>query len=192
MTTAIIGVGKIGRALARLLVDGGEQVVIAARNESEIAEFASELGELATAGSVRQAIAKADVVVFAVKPFEAMKTLISEHGDLLDRKVVVDPSNQYLLDPNREWLPKSMRVAGCHERASVGRVTVAADLRTRREAQSSLALASLRLMSEGLRREHAGPGERRCVARVLPDQVSVDVTADTQRRATRRRSVLGE
>jgi predicted dinucleotide-binding enzyme len=134
MTTAIIGVGKIGRALARLLVDGGEQVVIAARNESEIAEFASELGELATAGSVRQAIAKADVVVFAVKPFEAMKTLISEHGDLLDRKVVVDPSNQYLLDPNREWLPKSMRVAGCHERASVGRVTVAADLRTRREA----------------------------------------------------------
>ena len=33
MTTAIIGVGNIGRALARHLVRGGEPVVLAAKDE---------------------------------------------------------------------------------------------------------------------------------------------------------------
>jgi predicted dinucleotide-binding enzyme len=34
MTTAIVGVGNIGSALARHLVAGGEPVVLAARDES--------------------------------------------------------------------------------------------------------------------------------------------------------------
>src|SRR6266540_3696697 len=34
MTTAIIGVGNIGKSVARHLVDGGERVVLAARDES--------------------------------------------------------------------------------------------------------------------------------------------------------------
>ena len=33
MTTAIIGVGNIGKSVARHLVDGGERVVLAARDE---------------------------------------------------------------------------------------------------------------------------------------------------------------
>jgi predicted dinucleotide-binding enzyme len=107
MTTAIIGVGKIGNALARHLVRGGEQVVLAARNESNAQALANELGELASAAPVREAIANGDVVVFAVKPFEAMEELIAEHRDLLDgKKIVVDPSNQYILGPNNEFLRK--------------------------------------------------------------------------------------
>ena len=106
MTTAIIGVGKIGNALARDLVRGGEQVVLAARNESNAQALANELGELASAAPVREAIANADVVVIAVKPFEAMEELIAEHRDLLDGKIVVDPSNQYILGPNNEFLRK--------------------------------------------------------------------------------------
>ena len=33
MTTAIIGLGNIGKSVARHLVDGGERVVLAARDE---------------------------------------------------------------------------------------------------------------------------------------------------------------
>jgi predicted dinucleotide-binding enzyme len=92
MTTAIIGVGNIGGALARHLVDGGEQVMLAAREEPNAAALAGELGPLASAATVQKAIEAADVVVFAVW-FDALKRLITESGDLLDSKVVADPSN---------------------------------------------------------------------------------------------------
>jgi predicted dinucleotide-binding enzyme len=92
MTTAIIGAGNIGGTLARELVAGGERVVIAARDQSDAASLAQGLGELASAAPVRQAIQAADVVVFAVW-FDTIKELLAQDGDLLDGKLVVDPSN---------------------------------------------------------------------------------------------------
>jgi 8-hydroxy-5-deazaflavin:NADPH oxidoreductase len=92
MTTAIIGVGHIGGALARDLVDGGEQVVLAAKHESHAAELAHELGESARSASVEDPIAQSDTVVFAVW-LDAMKDLISRDAGVLEGKVVVDPSN---------------------------------------------------------------------------------------------------
>jgi 8-hydroxy-5-deazaflavin:NADPH oxidoreductase len=92
MTTAIIGVGNVGGALARHLAGGGEPVVLAARDESATAALAGELGSLASAASVPEAIEAADVVVLAVW-FDALKQVITDYGDLLDGKVVADPSN---------------------------------------------------------------------------------------------------
>jgi predicted dinucleotide-binding enzyme len=92
MTTAIIGVGNVGGALARHLVRAGEPVVLAARDESATAALAGELGSLASAASVPEAIEAADVVVLAVW-FDALKQVITDYGDLLDGKVVADPSN---------------------------------------------------------------------------------------------------
>jgi 8-hydroxy-5-deazaflavin:NADPH oxidoreductase len=92
MTTAIIGVGNVGGALARHMVRGGEPVVLAARDESAAAALASELGSLASAASVPKAIEAADVVVLAVW-FNALKQVITDYGGLLDGKVVADPSN---------------------------------------------------------------------------------------------------
>ena len=92
MTTAIIGVGNIGGALARHLVRGGEQVILAAREESNAAALAGELAPLASAATVQEAIEAADVVVFAVW-FDTLKQLIAEYAGLLDGKVVADPSN---------------------------------------------------------------------------------------------------
>ncbi|TME68921.1 MAG: NADP oxidoreductase coenzyme F420-dependent [Chloroflexi bacterium] len=97
MTTAIIGTGNIGGQVARHLVAGGEQVILAARDESHAAALATELGPLASAASVRQAIAAADAVVLAVW-LDTTKELISQNGDLLHGKVVVDPSNPIQLD----------------------------------------------------------------------------------------------
>src|SRR5437763_6297916 len=99
MTTAIIGVGNIGTAVARHLVDGGERVVLAAHDESNATELAHELGELASATSVEKEITDADVVVFAVW-LDTLKDLIAQHGDLLRGKVVVDPSNPVAQDAN--------------------------------------------------------------------------------------------
>jgi predicted dinucleotide-binding enzyme len=92
VTTAIIGVGNIGSTLARQLVAGGEPVVLAAKDESHAEALAQQLEPLARSNSVDYAIATADVVVFALW-LDTMKELIAEHRDLLEDKVVIDPSN---------------------------------------------------------------------------------------------------
>src|SRR2546423_8749335 len=99
MTTAIIGIGNIGGALARNLVGGGEPVVLAAKDEANAAALAQELGELARAATVEEAIAAADAVVFAVW-LDTIKELISKDTDLLEGKVIVDPSNPIGFDEN--------------------------------------------------------------------------------------------
>jgi 8-hydroxy-5-deazaflavin:NADPH oxidoreductase len=65
MTTAIVGVGNIGSAVARHLVAGGESVVLTAKDESRPQALAEELGPLAQAASVEEAIGGADAVLFA-------------------------------------------------------------------------------------------------------------------------------
>jgi predicted dinucleotide-binding enzyme len=99
MSTAIIGVGNIGGTLARNLVGGGESVVLAAKDEGNAAALAQELGDLARAASVEEAIAEADAVVFAVW-LDTIKELAAKDADLLEGKVVVDPSNPIGVDEN--------------------------------------------------------------------------------------------
>ena len=64
----------------------------AAKDEANAAALAQELGELARAASVEEAIAKSDAVVFAVW-LDTTKELIATDGRLLENKVVIDPSN---------------------------------------------------------------------------------------------------
>jgi predicted dinucleotide-binding enzyme len=103
LTTAIIGVGNIGSALARHLVDGAEPVVLAAKDESQAEAITNELGPLARAASVEDAIAGADVVVFAVW-LDTIKELIPRHARLLEDKFVVDPSNPLGFDENGQMI----------------------------------------------------------------------------------------
>jgi 8-hydroxy-5-deazaflavin:NADPH oxidoreductase len=92
LTTAIIGVGNIGTALAGRLVAGDESVVVAARDSSHAEALAQQLGPRARVASVEDAITGADVVVFALW-LDDMKDVISEHASLLEGKIVIDPSN---------------------------------------------------------------------------------------------------
>ena len=66
MTTAIIGVGNLGSTVARHLVAGGEAVVLAAQDNAHAQALAQELGPQASAASVEDAIAGADVVLLAL------------------------------------------------------------------------------------------------------------------------------
>src|SRR5262249_13214415 len=99
MTTAIIGVGNLGSALARHLVDGGERVLLAARDDSHATELAKELGPLASSASLTQAIAKGDTVVLGVW-LDTLRELLPENAHLLRGKVVIDPTNPIKLDSN--------------------------------------------------------------------------------------------
>ena len=92
MTTAIVGVGNIGSAVARHLVAGGEPVILAAKDESAPQALAEELGPLARAASVEDAISSADAVLLAVW-LDTMRALIPAYANLLTGKVVIDPSN---------------------------------------------------------------------------------------------------
>jgi hypothetical protein len=87
-----VGTGNIGSAVARHLVAGGEPVVLTAKDESGPQALAEELGPLARAASVEDAISGADAVLFAVW-LDVMTELIPAHADLLAGKVVIDPSN---------------------------------------------------------------------------------------------------
>ena len=92
MSTTIIGVGNLGGTVARHLVNGGEAVVLAAKDESRAQALADELGPLARAASVADAIDGSDTVVLAVW-LDPLKSVLAEHGKRLDGKVVVDPTN---------------------------------------------------------------------------------------------------
>ena len=65
-TTAIVGVGNIGSALARHLSRGGESLVLAAKDSAHAEALANELGALVRTASVEAAIANADAIVFAL------------------------------------------------------------------------------------------------------------------------------
>ena len=92
MSTAIIGVGNIGTAVATHLTQGGEDVVLAANTQDKAEELAAQLGASASVAGVADSIAQADAIVFAVW-FDVIKELIGEHSSQLDGKVVMDPSN---------------------------------------------------------------------------------------------------
>ena len=99
MTTAIVGVGNIGGAVARHLVAGGESVVLAAKDQTRAEALAKELGPLARAASVQDAVADADAVVLALW-LDAIKELVPRYARLFEDKVVVDPSNPIAFDAN--------------------------------------------------------------------------------------------
>jgi len=92
LTTAIIGVGNLGRTVARHLVGGGEPVVVAAKDNAHAQALAEELGPLARAASVEDAIVEGDAVVLAVW-LDVSKDLIPAQSNRLEGKVVVDASN---------------------------------------------------------------------------------------------------
>ncbi|MEU6676511.1 NADPH-dependent F420 reductase [Streptomyces sp. NPDC046853] len=91
-TIGIIGSGLVGGAVARLAVDAGYHVVLSnSRGPETIAQLIQELGPLARAGTVDEAIAAGDIVALPLPlaNFEALP------ADKLAGKVVIDQTNYY-------------------------------------------------------------------------------------------------
>jgi 8-hydroxy-5-deazaflavin:NADPH oxidoreductase len=91
-TIGIIGSGLVGGALARLAVDAGYNVVLSnSRGPETISGLVQELGPLARAGTVDEAIAAGDIIALPLPlaSFEALP------ADKLAGKVVLDQTNYY-------------------------------------------------------------------------------------------------
>ncbi|MEW2570642.1 NAD(P)-binding domain-containing protein [Streptomyces sp. NPDC047070] len=91
-TIGIIGSGLVGGSVARLAVAAGHNVVLSnSRGPESLTELVQELGPLARAATVDEAIAAGDIIALPVPlaSFEALPT------DKLAGKVVLDQTNYY-------------------------------------------------------------------------------------------------
>lgn len=110
MKIGIVGAGRIGGNAASLWAKARHQVMLSYSREPEnLEQRAGVIGELAQAGSVRDAVEFGDVVMFSV-PWTRIDEVLSEIGDRLDGKVVIDTTNQF--GPNGvEDLPEGKTAA---------------------------------------------------------------------------------
>jgi len=91
-TVAIIGTGNIGGRLAANFAAGGQDFLLAGRDQEEAGKLAADLDGHAEVVSIGEAIERADVLVFALW-MDAFEQLIAQYGERLADKVIVDPSN---------------------------------------------------------------------------------------------------
>ncbi len=93
MSTAIIGTGVIGSAIARVLASGGETLRLSGTDQESARALAAEIGPAAVIAIDNQdALQGADAVVLALR-FVVLKGVIDEIVNRLAEKLVVVPSN---------------------------------------------------------------------------------------------------
>ena len=128
MTTAIIGTGGIGSAIARRLASGGETLRLSSADPASARRLAAQIGRAAVvAVDNRDALRGADAVVLALR-FTVLKGVIDEIAGSLTGQLVVVPSNPLTLDAHGNlsrvlpegqssgkvvagWLPTGARLA---------------------------------------------------------------------------------
>jgi predicted dinucleotide-binding enzyme len=91
-TVAIIGTGTIGSKLAANFAAGGQDFLLAGRDQETARKIASDLGGHAEVVSVDEAVEQAGVLVVAVW-LPDFEQFIAQYGARLAGKVIVDPSN---------------------------------------------------------------------------------------------------
>ena len=94
-SVSIIGLGTMARTLAGRALAGGNAVEIIGRDPAKAKEVAAALGG-ATAGTAGIAPA-GDIVVLAV-PYTSVVQVVTQYGDALAGKVVIDISNTFNAD----------------------------------------------------------------------------------------------
>lgn len=93
MRIGIIGTGRIGSILARILVAADHRVVLAnARGPESLAPLVTELGPAASAAHPAEAAALAEVLVLMV-PFDTVRGLLPQ--DAVRGTVLVDATNAF-------------------------------------------------------------------------------------------------
>jgi 8-hydroxy-5-deazaflavin:NADPH oxidoreductase len=137
MTTAIIGTGGLGSAIARQLAKGGEALRLSSADTKSAQTLAAQIGGGAVvAADNRDALQGAEAVVLALR-FIVLKGVIDEIAGPLAGKVVVVPSNPVTADAHGNvsrvlppgqssgkvvagWLPPGARLAMAFGSMSAG------------------------------------------------------------------------
>ena len=89
---AIIGAGNIGSRLAADWAAGGQDFLLAGRDQEAVRKTATGLDGHAEAVSVDEAVDRADALVVAVW-LPDFRQFIAQYEDRLAGKVIIDPSN---------------------------------------------------------------------------------------------------
>jgi 8-hydroxy-5-deazaflavin:NADPH oxidoreductase len=128
MTTAIIGTGGIGSAIARQLASGDEALQLSSADKESARKLAAAIGGAASiAVDNRAALQGADAVVLALR-FSVLRGVVDEIADQLSETSLIVPSNPVGLDVKGEvvrllpegqssgevvagWLPPATRFA---------------------------------------------------------------------------------
>ena len=98
MTTAIIGTGGIGSAIARQLAAGDEALQLSSADKESARKLAAAIGgTAAVAVDNRSALQGADAVILALR-FTVLQEVIHEIADALGDKTLVVPSNPVGID----------------------------------------------------------------------------------------------
>jgi len=90
---SIIGLGTMARVLGTRALVGGNTVEVIGRDATKAADLASELGGGTTAGTMGTPPA-GDIVILAV-PYASAAPIVSQYGDALTGKVIVDITNPF-------------------------------------------------------------------------------------------------
>jgi predicted dinucleotide-binding enzyme len=91
-TVAIIGAGAIGSTLAANFAAGGQDFLLADRDQDKARKLAADLDGHAEAVGIDEAVDRADVLVIALW-LDAFQQIIAQDGGRLAGKVIIDPSN---------------------------------------------------------------------------------------------------
>jgi 8-hydroxy-5-deazaflavin:NADPH oxidoreductase len=91
-TVAIIGTGNIGGRLAANFAAGGQDFLLAGRDQQAAQKIAADLDGHAEVVSIDEAVDRADVLVVALW-LDAFEQFIAQYGERLAGKVIADPSN---------------------------------------------------------------------------------------------------
>jgi len=98
VTTAIIGTGGIGSAIARLLASGGEHLRLSSADKESATRLVTQIGPGAVvAADNSEALQGSGAVILALR-FPVLQAVLGEIGEPLADKTVVVPSNPVSLD----------------------------------------------------------------------------------------------
>ena len=96
---AVIGLGNIGKGVARNLVKGNRSVILASRKLEDAQLLAQQLGSLASAAEIPEAIKQAEIIILSVM-FGVIKEFLATYASALQDKIIIDPSNPVSVDEN--------------------------------------------------------------------------------------------
>jgi predicted dinucleotide-binding enzyme len=114
MRIGVIGSGRIGGTVARLLAGAGHEVLISySRDPASLAARAAEIGHGARAGTPAEAAAFGEVVVLSVR-WRLVDEVLAEVGGL-EGRIVVDTNNQFGAS-GLETLPDGLTAAQLDQR----------------------------------------------------------------------------
>jgi predicted dinucleotide-binding enzyme len=170
MNVAIIGTGKVGRALGSTLARAGHRVYYGARNEGKAKAAASTLN--GRSFGICEAAQRADTIILAV-PYAAIRQVASEIAGVAAGKVVVDvtsPGPETRGGPSAAeslavWLPdahvvKAFNTLFVKIQADPKLHGVELDALFATDDPSARATMAALLESMGFRPVHVGPLER--------------------------------